>query len=760
MKSFTRAISNIIKSKPYQTGRYFDKDNIMVLNELGDTFYYDKTTHDCTLRVNGISGVVPTGTEMSDEMLDNLNGQLINQKILLLNFVHEGEIHVTALAATEEWDGDANPNRMFNFAGTKPTLLLDDRYSANNEVDAVVFYCIEKNGRYFLAKRLFSENFDKEHLLFTIAKELHESPDRISFSFNTEYAGMYHIKKDDVVVTPPGPIACIPTTRNFINNPVNYNLVSMMDIRYQFYAIVEAMGQRFFVRSAEYVIPTEPVAGNVLYDNELVQMDLTAAESLYTFLTAMNISTTGFNEEYSIAQPNEPYPRILDEIWHRYDLKPVLSPDENLTLTKLDGLSTTSNIPADFSKDEQNISLYLHADPFSFKLVHATEDEIQRYNIINTKVNRCINIIDYMNNGNELNPISCAVIGLPTSPNIDDVSLISCVDAPYEYNFGIQNIATVSDLSGTIQITDTVTGLTKKYIFDNIAEFFESQTALSLIQRDFPTFGCGAGYGNNQWYIQAVMSPFDHSNTHPLKIIIQMNSPNALFTNNGSNRLAFCLSVESITGGDTGAEPPVEPEPPVISCIPTSFNVTQIQGDATKTGHVIAVASIWYEGKEYPYITTADQMAYLIPNVTSAKLRFGGGFRTGILMHYDTYNVYPEYCKALVIARNTTDNYFVAGASNDNLVLYMRTVSIWDGGGSSDRIFKSETMRAINEPSEIRLTKLSPEMTQFIKTNGGDAGVFLNGGYNVNNLVDMVNQGNDIIINACVKVESNLLPTP
>jgi hypothetical protein len=104
------------------------------------------------------------------------------------------------------------------------------------------------------------------------------------------------------------------------------------------------------------------------------------------------------------------------------------------------------------------------------------------------------------------------------------VSLISCVDAPYEYNFGIQNIATVSDLSGTIQITDTVTGLTKKYIFDNIAEFFTRQAVLSLIQRDFPTFNCGTGSGNDQWYILAVASPFDRSNIHPLKIIIEMNA--------------------------------------------------------------------------------------------------------------------------------------------------------------------------------------------------------------------------------------------
>lgn len=543
MKSFTRAISNIIKSQPYQTGRYFDKDNIMVLNELGDTFYYDKTTHDCTLRVNGISTVLPPGGEMTDEMLVGLNGQLINQKILLLNFALEGEIHVTALAATEEWDGDANPNRMFNFAGTKPTLLLDDRYSANDDVDAVVFYCIEKNERYYLANRRFSENFEKEHLLFSIDKELYESPDRISFSFNTEYAGMYHIKKDDAVVTPPGPIACIPTSYNFINKPVNYNLVNTVDIRYQFYAIVEAMGQRFFVRTEEHVVPTEPIAGNVRYDNQLVHMDLTAAMSLHIFLTAINISTTGFNEEYRQLQHDDPYLRFLEQIWYRYDAKPVSSPNENWTLTKLDGLSTTSNIPDDFYEDGQNINLNLYADPFSFKLVHATADEIQRYHILNTMYDRCINIIDYMNNGNELNPISCAEIRLPTSPNIDDVSLINCVEAPSEYSFGIQNIATVSDLSGTMQITDTVTGLTKKYIFNNIAKFFTSFTAPSLVQRDFPTFGCGTVSGDDQWLILAVASPVDRSNTHPLKIIIEMNAANALFSSNGRKRIAFCLNV-------------------------------------------------------------------------------------------------------------------------------------------------------------------------------------------------------------------------
>lgn len=217
MKSFTRAISNIIKSQSYQMGRYFDKDNIMVLNELGDTFQYDKTTHNTTLRVNGVTTALPTNEPFPAEMLNSINGQLINQKTLLLNFILEGMVQVTALAITEDWlsGGEANPNRMFNFPGTKPTLLLDDRYSANDEVDAVVFYCIEKSGRYYLAKRLFSENFEKEHLLFSIEKELYESPDRISFSFNTEYAGMYLIKKEDAVVTPPD-TDCMYSNHSFV----------------------------------------------------------------------------------------------------------------------------------------------------------------------------------------------------------------------------------------------------------------------------------------------------------------------------------------------------------------------------------------------------------------------------------------------------------------------------------------------------------------------------------------------------------------
>ena len=564
---------------------------------------------------------------------------------------------------------------------------------------------------------------------------------------------------------PPPPITCIPSKRNFINSPVNYNLVSMTDTNYEFYAIVEADGQRFFIRTAGNAVPTEPVIGKLYYNEDddydsVPEGDMTAAMAIDTFLNTDNISTSSFNEDYYSLQPYDPYNKFLLKTWYRYDIKPVQTPRESWSLTKLDGLTVNSIIPEYLASEAGDLDIRLNPDPSSFKFCRAMSSEMQQYGIVNNSSQRCINIIDYVNGGNELEVFSCAQFGLPTSPNHDNVSLINCVEAPSEYSFTLQNIHNLLDTSGSIQITDSVTGFTKKYLFKQLGYFLESWIAIDMVRLDFPVYYSNAFLDGDQLVImmeKLVGAPESYFN--PLKIIIQMNSPNALFTNNGTNRLAFCLSVESITGGDTDAEPPVEPEPPVINCIPTSFNVTQIQGDTTKKGNVIAVASIWYEGIEYPYITTADQMAYLIPNVTSAKLRFGGGFRTGILMYYDTYNVYPEYCKALVIARNTTDNYFVAGASNDNLVSYMRTVNIWDGGDSRP-IFKSETMKVINEPSVIRLTKLSPEMTQFIKTHGGDAGVFLNGNYNVNNLVDMVNQGNDIIINACVKVESNLLPAP
>lgn len=550
MKSFTRAISNIIKSQPYQTGRYFDKDNIMVLNELGDTFYYDKTTGDCTLRVNGISTVLPAGAPISDEMLVSMNGQLINQKILLLNFVLEGEIHVTALAATEEWDGDANPNRMFNFTGTKPTLLLDDRYSANNDVDAVVFYCIEKNGRYFLAKRRFSENFEKEHLLFTISKELYDSPDRVSFSFNTEYAGMYHIKKDDAVVTPPGPIACIPTTRSFINSPVNYNLVRTVDIIYQFYAIIEtSKGERFFVRTADNIIPTEPLIGKLLYNPDddydtAEEADLTSSIAVDAFLNRYGIDTTGFNEDFYGLPANDPYMSFLNRVWYRYDAKFIETPREEWSLTTLDGLTTTSAIPDDYAEDAEDLDFRFYPDPFSFKFTRATAEEIQRYGIANNGSQRCINVIDYINGGNEIESLSCAQFGLPTSPNHDDVSLINCAGAPTEYSFGLQSLHSLSDTSGTIQITDTVTGLTKKYLFKELGDFLTNWTAIDFIQLDFPPYQSNAYSGDDQWIIMAnIPERFSEPDVGALKIIIQMNASNALFYNNGSNRLAFCLNV-------------------------------------------------------------------------------------------------------------------------------------------------------------------------------------------------------------------------
>ena len=214
----------------------------------------------------------------------------------------------------------------------------------------------------------------------------------------------------------------------------------------------------------------------------------------------------------------------------------------------------------------------------------------------------------------------------------------------------------------------------------------------------------------------------------------------------------------SNTGGNTGGGTGTETPPPVISCVPTVFNITQIQGDATKEGNVIVVASIWYEGKEYPYITTREQMRYVIANVDGSKVGLASGFNTGINIYEKVYNKYPEYCKAIVLARDRTDNFFIAGASMGNLDKYALTPRIWDMR-PYERSFKRDTMRPIEAPSQLRLTKLSPEMKQFIKDNH-EYGIFFNGNYNVNNLVDMINQGNDITINACIKVESNMFDVP
>lgn len=323
----------------------------------------------------------------------------------------------------------------------------------------------------------------------------------------------------------------------------------MVDINYEFYAIVVTGGQRLFVRTAGNAVPTEPVIDRLLYDwdddyETAEEADLTAAMAVEAFLDSDNISISGFNEDFYGIQPNDPYMRFLDRLWWRYDTKPIINPQESWSLTKLDGYTVTSNFPDDYTEDAEDLDLRFHPDPYSFKFARATTDEVQRYGIVNNGSQRCINIIDYVNGGNELEVFSCAQLGLPTSPNHDDVSLINCVGAPFEYEFGLQSMYNLSDTSGTIQITDTVSGLTKKYLFKDIGDFLTSWTAIDFIRLDFPPYYSNAFSGDDKWIIMANISArFSEPNVGALKIIIQMNASDALFYNNGSNRLAFCLNV-------------------------------------------------------------------------------------------------------------------------------------------------------------------------------------------------------------------------
>lgn len=320
------------------------------------------------------------------------------------------------------------------------------------------------------------------------------------------------------------------------------------------------------------------------------------------------------------------------------------------------------------------------------------------------------------------------------------------------------------------------TGSGREGILINIKEYAKSnlkQLAVSLRAFWFSTRGTGdvtlkatAYKGGNM-----VANSFGWDNYGGTIVSTNMASINVVTRQSsdidGEYVGAFYYDLETKTGrivtGGTDPNPgngddDTEETPPVINCIPTVFNITQIQGDAAKGGNVIVVASIWYEGQEYPYITTTEQMRYVIANVDGSKVSLASGFNTGINIYDKVYNRYPEFCKAIVLARNRTDNFFIAGASMGNLDKYALTPRIWDFRPYGQS-FKADTMRPVEAPSQLRLTKLSPEMQQFIKDNH-EYGIFFNGNYNVNNLVDMINQGNDIIINACVKVESNMFDVP
>lgn len=579
-----------------------------------------------------------------------------------------------------------------------------------------------------------------------------------------------YIRTSHVGATPPpGPITCIPSNYIFTDDLMNFDLVSTVDVRYQFYTIIETSdGKRFFMRIEDNAIPLESVTMDIYDDNDqLVPMGITAATVFTETMDNPSNSLSGFNEPFNGIYNDIEYIQFVQGLMFRYNVELIEIPRvEGLyrtVISNMSGLTQDSRIPDILNEIGEMVDLRLYKDSYTFKFARATLEDVQRYGIVNNGSQRCINIIDYINGGNEIVLQSCAQVDLPTDPIPDSVSSISCVDAPFEYTFSIQNMYNLPDVSGTLQITDSITGKSKKYIFNDISQFM-SFDITNFIHITFPAYDARIRSDEGGEFIiikASIPAELPERYFHPLKIIIQMNSPNALFDTSGTNRLAFCLSVESITGDGTPPPPPTpEPEPtpsdppPVINCIPTSFNITQIQGDATKEGNVIVVASIWYEGVEYPYITTREQMRYVIANVDGSKVGLASGFNTGINIYDKVYNRYPEFCKAIVLARDRTDNFFIAGASMGNLDKYALTPRIWDMR-PYEQSFKRDTMRPVEAPSQLRLTKLSPEMQQFIKDNH-EYGIFFNGNYNVNNLVDMVNQGNDIIIKACVKVESNM----
>lgn len=277
-----------------------------------------------------------------------------------------------------------------------------------------------------------------------------------------------YIRTAHIGTPPPGPITCIPTNHNFTDDLMNFDLVSTVDVRYQFYTIIETSdGKRFFLRIEDNVIPMNSVTVNVYDDNEqLVPMRLTAAAVITEILGGSSTSISGFNEPFYSSHLNAEFVQIIQNLVYRCDIGMLkLGPGEefyNIIINSISGLTLDSPIPDFFMEIGNMENLRFIKESYTFKFARATLDDIERYGIVNNGSRRTINIIDYINGGDEIVLQSCARIELliDSNPN-PEPEPINCI--PDEFTIKAIDIADPNIKKVRMRCYLTVDGIPDDY---------------------------------------------------------------------------------------------------------------------------------------------------------------------------------------------------------------------------------------------------------------------------------------------------------
>lgn len=141
LKASTLEIQNLLGKQPYEKPKVFGVDNRLYLDEVGSYLQFNNAQSTISLHITGkppIPSVLDNIVDFQKISQSAITAVLINCKTLVINIV---DTDTRAHNTVSVFDVDSERvTSTASYVGINATLLIDDRYNQNADVDVALIY--------------------------------------------------------------------------------------------------------------------------------------------------------------------------------------------------------------------------------------------------------------------------------------------------------------------------------------------------------------------------------------------------------------------------------------------------------------------------------------------------------------------------------------------------------------------------------------------------------------------------------------------
>lgn len=141
LKASTLEIQNLLGKQPYAEPKRFGADNRLYLDEVGSYLQFNEAQKTISLHITGqppIANILGNFVDFERIKVSAITAVLINCKKLVMNLVDTIFPGQNTIIVYDVTAGQVTLNQ--DYLGLNATLLIDDRYNQNADVDVALIY--------------------------------------------------------------------------------------------------------------------------------------------------------------------------------------------------------------------------------------------------------------------------------------------------------------------------------------------------------------------------------------------------------------------------------------------------------------------------------------------------------------------------------------------------------------------------------------------------------------------------------------------